>query len=121
MDTIVDANGGDVRMIDSMSGRVRHSATTFKKAPRSVTLDEGYPKRLHWNAVEGLRDTICVQGGLANIPPKSNLVERFYIKLKFYRSMAMRYDKLRPAFLAMVKLACIKLRLRHYSVHGLVT
>ncbi len=70
-------------------------------------------------------------GGWANIPPKTlrkspicfspwlykqrNLVERFFNKLKYYRRIATRYDKLGSAFAAMIKLACIRIRLRHYQ------
>lgn len=78
-----------------------------------------------------LRDMVFEKGGWANIPPKTNrkspicfspwlykqrnLVERFFNKLKYYRRIATRYDKLGSSFLAMVKLACIRLRLRHYE------
>ena len=50
-----------------------------------------------------------------NIYRQRNLVERFFNKLKYYRRIATRYDKLGSSFLAMVKLACIRLRLRHYE------
>lgn len=78
-----------------------------------------------------LRDYVSDRGGWANIPPKSlrkspicfspwlykkrNLVERFFNKLKYFRRVATRYDKLGSAFHAMVKLACIRIRLRHYE------
>jgi transposase len=78
-----------------------------------------------------LRNMVTAQGGWANIPPKTlrkspiafspwlykqrNLVERFFNKLKYYRRIATRYDKLGSAYLAMIKLACIRLRLRHYE------
>ncbi len=78
-----------------------------------------------------LRTMVTEQGGWANIPPKTNrkapicfspwlykqrnLVERFFNKLKYYRRIVTRYDKLGSAYLAMVKLACIRLRLRHYE------
>ena len=81
--------------------------------------------------VEWLRDMVFTQGGWANIPPKSNrkspicflprlykqrnLVERFFNKLKYYRRVVTRCDELCSSFLAMVKLACIRLRLRHYE------
>jgi transposase len=42
-----------------------------------------------------------------------NLIERFFNKLKYFRRIATRYDKLGSTFLAMAKLACIRLRLRH--------
>ena len=70
-------------------------------------------------------------GGWPNIPPKSNrkgpivfsrwlykkrnLVERYFNKLKCFRRIATRYDKLGSTFLAMAKLACIRLKLRHYE------
>ena len=78
-----------------------------------------------------LRDYVSDRGGWANIPPKSlrkspicfspwlykqrNLVERFFNKLKYFRRIATRYDKLGSTFYAMVKLACIRIRLRHYE------
>jgi transposase len=74
---------------------------------------------------------VAQRGGWANIPPKSlrkttvafsptiyrqrNLIERFFNKLKYFRRIATRYDKLGSTFLAMTKLACIRLRLRHYE------
>ncbi len=41
-----------------------------------------------------------------------NLVERFFSKLKHFRRIAPRYDKLADHFLAMVQLASIRLWLR---------
>ena len=78
-----------------------------------------------------LRELVSGKGGWANIPPKRlrkspiafspwlykqrNLIERFFNKLKYYRRIATRYDKLGATFLAMAKLACIRIRLRHYE------
>jgi transposase len=66
-----------------------------------------------------------------NISPRSNrtykpcfskrlyrersLIERFFSKLKHFRRVATRYDKLAANFLAMVKLASIRLWLRAYE------
>jgi len=44
-----------------------------------------------------------------------NLVERFFNKLKHFRRIATRYDKLARNFLAAVALAAIRLWLRHYE------
>ena len=44
-----------------------------------------------------------------------NLVERFFSKLKHFRRIATRYDKLAENFLAMVKLASLRLWLRAYE------
>ena len=67
------------------------------------------------------------QGATPNIPPKSNrrwkpcfskrlyrernLIERFFSKLKHFRRVATRYDKLAANFLAMVQLASMLVRL----------
>ncbi|MDH0117921.1 IS5 family transposase (plasmid) [Agrobacterium pusense] len=76
-----------------------------------------------------LRAKVKTKRSWANIPPKSNrkislvfspwlykkrnLIERFFSKLKCYRRIATRYDKLGMNFLAMTKLACIRLTSRH--------
>jgi hypothetical protein len=71
------------------------------------------------------------QGATPNIPAKSNrkwkpcfskrlyrernLIERFFSKLKHFRRVATRYDKIAANFLAMVQLASIRLWLRAYE------
>jgi transposase len=44
---------------------------------------------------------------------KRNAIERFFNKLKYCRKIATRYDKLMSTFLAMLKLATIRIWLRH--------
>ena len=44
-----------------------------------------------------------------------NLVERFFNKLKHFRRVATRYDKLAANFLAMVQLASMRLWMRAYE------
>jgi len=44
-----------------------------------------------------------------------NLIERFFSKLKHFRRVATRYDKLAANFLAMVQLASMRLWLRAYE------
>jgi len=76
-----------------------------------------------------LRAKLRTRRSWANIPPKSNrkrpivfspwlyrkrnLIEHFFSKLKCYRGIATRYDKLGVTFLAMTKLASIRVILRH--------
>jgi transposase len=71
------------------------------------------------------------EGATPNIPPKSNrrwkpcfskrlyrernLIERFFSKLKHFRRVATRYDKLAANFLAMIQLASMRLWLRAYG------
>ena len=42
-----------------------------------------------------------------------NLVERFFNKLKHFRAIATRYEKHASNYLALVKLASIRIWLRH--------
>jgi len=78
-----------------------------------------------------IRTLIEEQGATPNIPAKSNrkwkpcfskrlyrernLIERFFSKLKHFRRVATRYDKLAENFLAMVQLASMRLWLRAYE------
>ena len=75
-----------------------------------------------------LRETLAERGAWANVksmpnrlsPPAfsaflyryRNLVERFFNKLKHYRAVATRYDKLPENYLASVKLASLRIWLR---------
>lgn len=91
-------------------------------APRTIVLGgKAYD-------ADGIRNLIEEQGAVPNIPAKStrkwkpcfsktlyqerNLVERFFSKLKHFRRIATRYDKLAENFLAMVQLASVRLWLR---------
>lgn len=93
--------------------------------PRTIVLgDKAYD-------ADRLRSLIEAQGAVPNIPPKTNrkwknrfsrtlykqrnLIERFFSKLKHFRRVATRYDKLADNFLAFVKLASIRLWLRAYE------
>lgn len=90
--------------------------------PRTILLaDKAYD-------ADRIRTLIEAQGAVPNIPPKANrkwkscfskrlyrernLIERFFSKLKHFRCVATRYDKLADNFLAMVKLASVRLWLR---------
>ena len=75
-----------------------------------------------------MRSCIRDQGAIPNIPNKSNrkkrfrwkkalyrqrnLVERFFNKLKQFRRIATRYDKLGATFLAFIQLASVRIFLR---------
>ncbi len=83
--------------------------------------DKGYD-------ANALREAVRNKKAWANIPPKvnrrdpvcfskhlykaRNLVERFFNRIKQFRRIATRYDKLAENFLAAVKLASIRIWLR---------
>lgn len=76
-----------------------------------------------------LRQQIEAQGAVPNIPDKSNrkdkhcfsrtlykernLVERFFNKIKHFRRIATRFEKYADNYLAMIKLASIRIWMRH--------
>ena len=83
--------------------------------------DKGYD-------ANALREAVAERGAWANIPPKANrkdpicfskylykarnLIERFFNKIKHFRRIATRYDKLAENFLAALKLAAVRIWLR---------
>jgi len=83
--------------------------------------DKGYD-------ANALRQAVLDKKAWANIPPKRNrkdpicfskylyrdrnLVERFFNKIKHYRRIATRYDKLAENFLAALKLVAVRIWLR---------
>jgi transposase len=78
-----------------------------------------------------IREQVAARGAWANIPPKKNrsesfafsaflyrernLVERFFNKIKHFRAIATRYEKYAENYLALVKLASIRIWLRFYE------
>ena len=56
----------------------------------------------------------------ASLYRERNLIERFFSKLKHFRRIATRYDKLAATFLAIVQLASMRLWLRAYESMTLV-
>lgn len=86
-----------------------------------VIADKGYD-------ADCVRAHIRDQGAIPNIPNKSNRkkkfrwtkaiyrernhVERFFNKLKQFRRIATRYDKLGAAFFAFIQLASVRIFLR---------
>ena len=80
---------------------------------------------------DDIRGRIEDRGATANIPPKvnrrtpppfdtdiykqRNLIERFFNKIKHFRRIATRYEKRASNYLAMLKLAAIRLWLRSYE------
>jgi transposase len=93
-------------------------------AGADIIADKGYD-------ADWIRDLIEDQGCTAQIPPKSNrydgityskrkyrkrnLIERCFNKLKQFRHIATRYDRIAHNYLAFAKLAAVRLWLRFYE------
>jgi transposase len=125
---VVDAQGLPIRL--GLTAGQAHDgqiadALLDHLGPRTIVLaDKAYD-------ADRIRELIQEQGATPNIPPKSNrrwkpcfskrlyrernLIERFFSKLKHFRRVATRYDKLAANFLAMVQLASLRLWLRAYE------
>jgi transposase len=125
---VVDQDGLPVRIMLS-AGQASDMAAVPQlleglPTPTTVVADRGYD----YNAVLEL---ITRSGAQPNIPSCSrrvvkrsvdpaiyrqrNLVERFFCKLKHFRRIATRFDKLARNFLAAVLLASTRLWLRAYE------
>ena len=126
---VVDANGLPLR-VASISGQ-RHDSQAARilledrLPPDSFVLgDKVYD-------ADWIRATIEAQEAVAIIPDRStanaphpfspvlyrprNRAERFFNKLNHFRRVATRYEKLAANFLAMIKIATIRLWLRFYE------
>lgn len=102
-------SAGQIADIDCAAMTIEHLAA------RAVIADKGYDAD-HFVA------TIEATGAQAVIPPRSNrltqrsfdhhlyrdrhLIERFFARIKHFRRIATRYDKLASSFLSFIHLAC---------------
>ncbi len=91
---------------------------------RDVVADRGYDAR-------AILDMLLQHGSRPHIPTQRdrrvqrsvdraiyrqrNLIERFFNKLKHFRRIATRYDKLARNFLAAIALASVRICIRNYE------
>ena len=116
---IVDALGNPVALslTPGQVADITEAAPLLEKVePRALLADKGYDS-------DALVETLETRGIEPVIPSKANrkaprktdfalycernLVERFFNKIKHYRGIATRYDKLASTFLAGVLLVCV--------------
>jgi transposase len=125
---VVDAKGLPIRLSltpgQAYDGEAAMDLLNALPEDAMVLADKAYD-------ANAIREMIDGQGAWANIPPKSNrkdpicfsphlykarnLVERFFNKIKHFRRIATRYDKLAANYMAMIKLASIRVWLRAYE------
>jgi len=123
---VVDANGLPIALKltegQAHDGRSAADMLGSLKAGQILLADRAYDSN-------ALRETMATRGAWANIRPMDhrverpvfspflyryrNLVERFFSKLKHFRAIATRYEKYAANYLALVKLAAIRIWLRH--------
>jgi len=125
---VVDRNGLPVRLALTPGQDHDNALATDLLAnlkPRSLVLaDRAYD-------ADAIRKLVNEQDAFANIPPKRNRkdpicfspflfkarnrIECFFNKMKHFRRIATRYDKLAANYLAALKLASVRLWLRAYE------
>jgi transposase len=122
---LVDAKGRPLRLLitPGQAHDAQGAAYLLANLKRRsiIVADKGYD-------ADWIRAHIRAQGARANIPNKvnrtrryrwqkqlyreRNVIERFFNKLKQYRRIATRYDKLGAAFFAFIQLAAVRIWLR---------
>ena len=125
---MVDQDGLPLRIVLS-AGQASDKAAVEAlidglKPAQALVADRGYDAR-------AVIDLVAARGGCAHIPTQKdrkvqrsiepalyrqrNLIERYFCKLKHFRRVATRFDKLARNFLAVVTLASARLWLRAYE------
>ena len=125
---VVDANGNPItlKLIESQAHDGRSADEMLDSVGKGQTLlaDRGYDS-------DALRNTLAERGAKANIKPmpnrvnipkfnkqlyrKRNLVERFFNKLIHFRAIATRFEKHDDNYMALVKLASVRIWMRFMS------
>ncbi len=102
-------SAGQIADIDQATALIKDQSADF------IVADKGYD-------ADAFVTAITAQGSQVVIPPRSNrltprtfdrhiyksrnLIERFFARIKQFRRIATRYDKLAKSFLSFVHLAC---------------
>ena len=125
---LVDANGLPIRLKltegQAHDGRSAADMVDGVGAGQILLADRAYDS-------DGLRQSLKERGAWANVKPMPNrknvpafsqflycyrnLVERFFNKLKHFRAVATRFEKHDANYLALVKLAAVRIWIRFMS------
>ncbi len=125
---LVDANG--LPIVLKLSEGQAHDGRSAKDMINAIGAGQILLADAAYDS-DRLRQTLCDQGAWANVKPMPtrknipafsrflyryrNLVERFFNKLKHFRAIATRFEKHDANYLALVKLASIKIWIRFMS------
>ena len=125
---LVDANGLPVALKlsegQAHDGKSAHDMLTRLGPGQILLADRAYDS-------DALRQNVASLGAWANIKPMPgrvripafsaflyryrNLVERFFGKLKHFRAIATRFEKHDANYLALIKLASVRIWMRSYE------
>jgi transposase len=123
---VVDANGLPIAIkltegqahdgrsaVDMLDGMMPGQVLLADRAYDSNALREALQARGAWANIKAVAHRIDPPAFSPYLYRYRNLVERFFNKIKHYRAIATRYEKHAINYLAAVKLAAIRLWLRH--------
>ncbi len=125
---LVDANGNPIALKlsegQAHDGKSASDLLDRLGAGQTLLADRAYDS-------DALRESLAERGAWANVKPMPgrvnipafsaflyryrNLVERFFNKLKHYRAVATRFEKHDANYLALVKLAAVRIWMRFMS------
>ena len=125
---LVDANGLPVALkltpgqahdgrsaADMLDGLSEGQILLADRAYDSNALRETMNKRGAWACIKPMPGRLDPPAFSSFLYRYRNLVERFFNKLKHFRAIATRFEKRPENYLALVKLAAIKIWLRNYE------
>ncbi len=125
---LVDAEGRPIRLkltegqahdgrsaADMMDTLGRGQILLADRAYDSDALRQGLAERGAWACIKPMPHRIRVPAFSPFLYRFRNLAERFFNKLKHFRAVATRYEKHAANYLALIKLASIRIWLRHYE------
>ena len=125
---LVDANGLPIRLkltegqahdgrsaADMLDGIGEDQVLLADRAYDSNALREKLGERGAWANIRPLANRKDKPAFSAFLYKYRNLVERFFNKLKHFRAVATRYEKHAANYLALVKLASVRIWLRAYE------
>lgn len=102
-------SAGQIADIDCASALIENLPT------RAVVADKGYDADHFVTRIEAAGAEVVIPPRSNRLTPREfdrhlyrarNLIERFFARLKHFRRIATRYDKLAKSFLSFIHLAC---------------
>ena len=112
---------GEAREFENVMKSIPLSLHRRCKRPRAVAGDKAYSSGAirRWLRSRGIKDIIPTRSGESRNPRfakqlyrQRNVVERVIGRLKEFRRIATRYEKTRESYLAMIKLAFVRITLK---------
>lgn len=100
---------------DMLDGLGEGQILLADRAYDSNALREAMDERGAWACIKPMPNRKTIPAFSPFLYRYRNLVERFFNKLKHFRAIATRFEKHAQNYLALVKLAAIKIWLRNYE------